>query len=210
MSLDPVPAATLICHPSTPCPTIHRVTVQTGRRDGRLALKYRIEGDIDALAIPPIAPPQRADGLWQTTCCELFIKGSLQTDSVLKTESVLGGGYYEFNFSPSTAWAAYAFSAYRQGMAMAELSEPVKIAVCRDVGWLELESIINLGGLGLPNERTWHLGLSVVVQQKSGDIAYWAYAHPEGKPDFHHPDSFCFELNAGYGGAKILKGHVLR
>jgi hypothetical protein len=186
--------AVLSCHPSTPCPAIHRVTVQTGREGSRLALKYRLEGDIDALAIPPVAPPQRADGLWQTTCFEVFITVLPQTGSVLKTEPVFDSGYYEFNFSPSTAWAAYAFTRYRQGMAMANLSEPVKIAVCRDIGWLELESVANLGGLGLPNEGTWHLGLSAVIRQKSGDLSYWAYAHPQGKPDFHHPDSFAFEL----------------
>ena len=194
MSLDSAPIAVLICHPSTPCPAIHRITVQAGRKDGRLALKYRLEGDIDALAIPPVAPPQRTDGLWQTTCFEVFITVLPQTDSVLKTEPALDRGYYEFNFSPSTAWAAYSFTRYRQGMAMAELSEPVKITVCRDVGWLELESVVNLGGLGLPNEGTWHLGLSAVVQRESGDLSYWAYAHPPGKPDFHHPDSFAFEL----------------
>ena len=194
MSLDSAPIAVLICHPSTPCPAIHRITLQAGREGGRLALKYRLEGDIDALAIPSIAPPQRTDGLWQTTCCEVFITVLPQADSVLKTESALDRGYYEFNFSPSTAWAAYSFTRYRQGMAMAELGEAVKIAVCRDVGWLELESVVNLGGLGLPNEGTWHLGLSAVVQLESGDLSYWALAHPQGKPNFHHPESFAFEL----------------
>ncbi len=193
MSFDSAPIAILVCHPSTPCPTLHRVTVQAGREGSKLALKYRLEGDIDALDIPPTEPSDRTDGLWQTTCCEAFITVLPQTDSVLKTESVFDRGYYEFNFSPSTAWAAYSFTAYRQGMAMAELGEPVKIAVCHDAGWLELESVVNLDGLGLPNEGIWQLGLSAVVQQKSGDIAYWALTHPQGKPDFHHPNSFTFE-----------------
>ena len=192
MKLDA--SAILSCHPSTPCAAVHQFAVRVWRDGGKLALQYRLEGEIDALEIPPTAPAQRTDGLWQTTCCELFIKGALQTDSVLKTESVFDRGYYEFNFSPSTAWAAYAFSAYRQGMAMAELGEPVKIAVCRDAGWLELEAVVNVDGLALPNTGKLHLGLSAVVQQQSGAIAYWAFAHPQGKPDFHHPDGFACEL----------------
>jgi hypothetical protein len=43
--------------------------------------------------------------LWRRSCFEAFIGH--------------GGGpdYWEYNFSPSGAWAAYHFSAYREGMA---------------------------------------------------------------------------------------------
>ncbi len=186
MKLDA--SAILTCHSSTPCAAVHQFAVRVWRDGGKLALQYRLDGEIDVLKIPPTAPAQRTDGLWQTTCCELFIKGSLQT------ESVLGGGYYEFNFSPSTAWAAYAFSAYRQGMASADLVEPVNIAVRQTVAWLELDAVVNVAGLALPNAGKLHLGLSAVVQPKSGDSSYWAFAHPAGKPDFHHPDGFACEL----------------
>ena len=193
MKLD---ASTILtCHPSTPCAAVYQFSVRVWREGSKLALQYRLEGDINALEIPPTAPAQRADGLWQTTCCELFIKGSLQTDSVFKTESVLGGGYYEFNFSPSTAWAAYAFSAYRQGMVSTDLAEPVTIAVRQTAAWLELEAVVNMDGLAMIQEGAkLHLGLSAVIQQKSGDVSYWAFAHPAGKPDFHHPDGFACEL----------------
>ena len=184
----------LTCHLSTPCAAIHQFAVRVWRDGGKLALQYRLDGDINALEIPPTSPSHRTDGLWQTTCCELFIKGVLQTDSVLKKQSVLVGGYYEFNFSPSTAWAAYAFSAYRQGMVSADLVEPVKIAVRQTAARLELDAVVNVDGLALPNTGKLHLGLSAVVQQQSGAITYWAFAHPEGKPDFHHLDGFVCEL----------------
>jgi len=150
---------------------------------GRFVLNYRIEGDIGALSIPQIGPPQRSDGLWQNTCLEAFVKGP-------------GEVYYEFNFSPSAAWMAYRFTSYRQGIVAVENIEPVKISVYRDSHRFELEAVVNNPnrpamleeGIGL------RLGLSAVVKDNHGGLSYWAIAHPKDQPDFHHPDSFAFEI----------------
>ena len=32
------------------------------------------------------------------------------------------------------------------------------------------------------------------MKDVDGGISYWALAHPPGKPDFHHPDSFALTL----------------
>ena len=193
MSLDSV--ALLTCHPSTPCAAIRRFAVQVWRKGSKLALTYQLEGDIAALDMPPTSPPHRADGLWQTTCFEVFITVLPQTDLGLKTQPALDGGYYEFNFSPSTAWASYHFTAYRAGMAALDTMEPVKIAVCQTAHWLELAAIVNLEPLPMLAEGTLGIGLSAVIKQKHGGVSYWAIAHPAGKPDFHHPDSLAFGLD---------------
>jgi hypothetical protein len=177
VSLAPV----LTAHPSTPCAPVRRFAVRVWRGGDTLALAYRLEGDIAALDIPVAGPPLRADGLWQGTCCEAFVKGA-------------GQEYAEFNFSPSTAWAGYRFTAYRQGMALADMSEPVKITVRRTAHRFELEAIVNLGGLPLAGQGGLRLALSAVVKAKHGRLSYWAIAHPEARPDFHHPGSFAFEL----------------
>ncbi len=62
-------------------------------------LRYRVDGCAD-LVIPPYRGIGRADELWKTTCCELFVYDG-------------GGRYREFNFSPSGQWAGYVFSGYR-------------------------------------------------------------------------------------------------
>jgi hypothetical protein len=173
--------AFLTCHPSTPCAAIRRFAVRVWRGGNTLALAYRLEGDIAALDIPPAGPPLRADGLWQNTCCEAFAKGA-------------GQEYVEFNFSPSTAWASYRFTAYRQGMALVDMIEPVKIAVCRTARRFELEAIVNLGNPPMLAQGTLRLGLSAVIKQTGGGVSHWAFAHPKAKPDFHHTDSFAFEL----------------
>ncbi len=38
------------------------------------------------------------------------------------------------------------------------------------------------------------LGLSVVIEEESGALSYWALRHAPGKPDFHHASAFALEL----------------
>src|SRR5256885_16422013 len=65
-----------------------------------LDIVYALEGDLSQLRIPSA----RAGGnLWQHTCFEIFISRAGMD------------AYYEFNFSPSGEWAAYAFHRYRDG-----------------------------------------------------------------------------------------------
>jgi hypothetical protein len=48
----------------------------------------------------------------------------------------------------------------------------------------------------LPNDVTWQLALSAVIEETNGRISYWALAHPFGQPDFHHSDCFALDLPA--------------
>src|ERR1700730_8219275 len=40
----------------------------------------------------------------------------------------------------------------------------------------------------------WRIGLAAVIEDTSGHKSYWALAHPPGKADFHHSDSFALEF----------------
>ena len=103
-------------------------------------------------------------------------------------------GYYEFNFAPSGAWAAYAFSRYRDGAPLAQAVDP-RIAVRRAEQQLELDALIRLECLPLaPLCARLQLALSAVIEDKQGVLSYWALTHPPGRPDFHHPDAFVLEL----------------
>src|SRR5690606_38941687 len=94
----------LVCHPDTPCPADIIISVDAVRnRPGALYLRFVITGETDKVIMPPRQPFGRTDGLWQTTCCEAFVRGAGRPD------------YLEFNFSPSTAWATYHFDDYRAG-----------------------------------------------------------------------------------------------
>lgn len=152
------------------------------RADGALVLSYFVTGRISELLLPPAAEPTRTDELWQHTCFEAFVC------------SPPNAGYYEFNFAPSTQWAAYRFSAYRSGMRTAtEISAP-QTEIQSNSEHCTLRTSLNLDRIDLPADSPWSLGLSAVIEEASGRKSYWALAHPAGKPDFHYPDCFACEL----------------
>lgn len=167
-------------HPESSSRAVTQIEVDVARSAGVLKLEYRVRGVIADLQLPPPVESDRRDGLWQSTCFEAFLG--------------VHGSYHEFNFAPSTAWAAYGFSGYRMGMCDLEI-EPPMITTRVDDANLAMSISLNLDGLAdLWANAAWQLGLSAVVEQADGEKSYWALAHPPGKPDFHHPDCFASEL----------------
>jgi hypothetical protein len=175
--------AELQCHPATRTPSVRGIAVQVGWENGEaLALTFALAGDLARLRIPVPQPPCRTDNLWQHTCFEAFLRR--------KDEP----GYCEFNFAPSSAWAAYMFPRYRDGMAPAPDLDP-RITVRRTGDRLELDAVVRLESLPLVRPRTpVQLALAAVVEDEQGTLSYWALAHPPGRPDFHHPAAFALEL----------------
>jgi hypothetical protein len=192
---------TLRLHPDSRCVAVTRVEVQVARpRPRSLVLDYTVTGKINDLAMPPAAAPERTDALWRHTCFEAFLR-------ITALRSSAEAGYYEFNFAPSTQWAAFRFDGYRSGMRIAtEIGRPqiaVETSPERYIlqASLEFDGLPNLaGGGGGDGERakgeraTWHVGLSAVIEDADGRLSYWALTHPPGKADFHHPDCFALEL----------------
>lgn len=166
----------LICHPDTPCTIVTKLTVELGEVvDGQVLLTYTLEGDIAALALPVSAPLVHTDGLWQHTCFEAFVRDGASSS------------YKEYNFSPSGAWAAYHFTAYREGMmplSLEELQTSFKYSSTK----LQLKA-------KLPVPPGAVLALSAVIESAHGPKSYWALKHPPGKPDFHHQDGFIYNTN---------------
>jgi hypothetical protein len=164
---------------------VHELSVAVARTGaGQLGLTYRLSADLAALRLPEPRPGVRTDGLWRHSCFEAFIGHGGAND------------YWEYNFSPSGAWAAYHFSAYREGMAPLlkgavpgitchVSSETVELSVALDLSWLTKST----AGMGL------RLGLAAVIEDKAQVLSYWALKHPSEKPDFHHADSFVVELD---------------
>jgi hypothetical protein len=151
---------------------------------GLLRLGYRVTGDLDLLRLPPAAPPDRTDDLWKTTCFEAFIQPGD------------GPAYYEFNLSPSTAWATYGFIGPRQDMRPAfEIPAP-RIETMAERAGFQLGAEIDLPLAVFPVGRPWRVGLTAVIEDTSGGKTYWALAHPPGAPDFHSPAGRVLELTA--------------
>ncbi len=125
----------------------------------------------------PKEEPARAEELWQTTCFEAFLRAEGEEE------------YREWNFAPSSRWAAYDFRKYRDGRSDADVVPPY-IRVEDNLTWWALGATI-----AVASNAQWQLGLSAIVEEKDGTKSYWAIAHPEGdKPDFHDPACFAAHL----------------
>jgi hypothetical protein len=153
--------------------TIERISAAT------LQLRYRVRGDSNMLRVPPALAAQRCDELWRHTCAELFV-------ATADAEP-----YCEFNFAPSTQWAAYGFSAYRQGMQQLDCAAPL-IKVTLTESQLLIETQVHLPQPFAAQARL-QLGISMVIEESSGR-SYWALAHAVDRPDFHHRSGFVLNV----------------
>jgi hypothetical protein len=138
---------------------------------------FGIVAPADRFVIPAPSEQERVDGLWQTTCFEAFFG---EAD---------GQAYREWNFAPSTDWAAYDFMAYREGMQRAEVPKPPYIRMEDNLTWWSFGATISVDA-----DESWKLGLSAVLEEKDGTKSYWALAHCGDAPDFHDPDCFVARL----------------
>jgi hypothetical protein len=169
--------------PGSHSAAVTSIAVDIAREPHRLLLHYFVTGQIANVRIPPVAASARTDELWQHTCFEAFLRPE-------PTEA-----YWEFNFAPSTQWAAYGFSAYRKGMRTAGEVAPTIIDVKNGSELFELQVALDLTGLPeTPRDAPWRLNVSAVIEEKDGHKSYWALAHPAGRPNFHDPDCFALEL----------------
>ncbi|HYD29109.1 DOMON-like domain-containing protein [Brevundimonas sp.] len=157
-----------------PSESISRVQVRR-QRDFAEAALMQLAGE-KVGAVGAASDVGRTDGLWRSTCFEVFAR-------------LRDGRYAEFNISSSGEWAAYGFTGYRENMT--NLAGPIRVIRAERTDYaFELEAMVSW--------TDWpfieRIGLSAVIEDIDGNLSYWALAHPPGKPDFHHPDSFALIL----------------
>lgn len=171
----------LIPHPQTPPALVSAVDVELIAIDDNDLLLRFVVRDAGGLVLPAPGTPGRADGLWQATCFELFLRPEA------------GTAYFEFNFSPSRRWAAYAFDAYRAGMRALPLAIDPHVEGEHAGNLFVLDADLDLSDVPPSAHR---MAVSAVIEEADGTTSYWALAHPDGKPDFHDPACFVLELPA--------------
>lgn len=151
--------------------------------DQRLWLRYHVEVVLADLKLPdPSAKPCRADGLWRSTCFELFLREPGESR------------YYEFNFSPSRDWAAYSFADTRT--TQAELALPAAPEIYLDASETHFAVEASVSLPELLRGPAFDGAVSAVIGENSGMNSYWALHHSNPrKPDFHHSDCFVADLS---------------
>ncbi len=144
--------------------------------DAMLQCELFIRGNLTSLNIPKNKKPEMKEGLWDSTCFEIFLKspGSPQ--------------YVEWNFSPSGDWWFTQFARYRiRSLYPASLSPH---SVTWEHSYDLLKCIISIPLL----EREGKLGLACILATTDHEKSYWALEHPASKPDFHDDRSFHLSL----------------
>lgn len=168
----------LLPHPGgIQVPPDWRIGVDMAVTSQHLQLTYRFPRAGTRIA-PSSSHPVRRNGLWQTTCAEVFV--GLQQHS----------SYREFNFAPSGDWACYDFAAYRESSdACPAVEAPfVQAAACDDIAIVRVE--LPLASLPAAERESYRIGLSMVLEDHAGGLSYWALAHSPARADFH--DAACF------------------
>lgn len=169
----------LVRHPESVCEAVDGIEVSVGfAGPGALALRYAVTGRIDAIRLPAANEQPNAEELWKDTCFEMFARTA--GDAM----------YDELNLSPSGKWVQFSFLSYREGRGVLRTLTPeIATEVTGD------RFVLSAHG-ALPEKGPWRVGLSAVIEEQNGRKSYWALAHPEGKPDFHHDACFALELPA--------------
>ena len=157
----------LMLHQTCDLGPIRAVTASLTATDVGCDAEFRFEGDITRIKVPEPAPSVRTDNLWKTSCFEIF------------WQPIGGTWYREFNLSPSSRWAAYDFDSFREGMRDAPV-DAISVSCSHTDSELVLKASI---AAELPDPA--QVALNGIVEDKAGNMQFWALAFPPGKPEFH-------------------------
>lgn len=151
-------------------------------QDKQFVAVYDVAGPLQHLTIPmPTEAPKRVEGLWESTCFEVFLKNENQLS------------YEEFNFSPTGNWHHMNFSSYRNMTSEASEVVTPKIELSKSENEIRLEVKFTPQNIEIENICC---NLTVILETKDLQKHYYALKHPkESEPDFHHKDGFIYRIN---------------
>jgi hypothetical protein len=168
--------------PSTSALDLH-ISGTLARTADALQLAFALRGVVERVKFAAAtAHASRKNELWRTTCFELFVK--IPDDA----------RYWEYNLAPSGDWNAYRLAGYRAGLQPE--TEVADINVETERAGSDLKGL--RAALPLPataRNRRLAVGISSVIEDRSGAIHYFALRHGGAKPDFHDPASFTLALD---------------
>ena len=167
------------------CPAVLAMAEFVWKENAPLELSFSLsrklpESSIDCLSLnscKTTTSAQRLDNLWSHTCFEAFIARPG------------ADGYWEMNVSPNGDWNLYQFSDYRTGGQADPLAEAPEVTFRRDRVGCRCTIQIPLKPWWQHTEMP-EIALTMVLEDQSGCLSYWALTHPGDKPDFHDRRGF--------------------
>lgn len=171
----------LVFHPAHPPKQLRTMEAKIiGQDQTWLRVRWRLTG-AGQIVVPAFAGKGRADGLWRTTCFEMFI-GQPGIPA-----------YVEVNLSPSERWNVYDFTSRREGMAERPMPREPECTMRKGSDIAIFDAAIPAAGLPTV---PWQCGFTAVMEEEGGIKSYWALSHGDSAPDFHDPACFTFEVAA--------------
>jgi len=152
-----------------------------------LQIELSLKGPMGELIWPAVNPnPKFTDGLWESTCLEVFLAEREKP------------AYFEWNFSPSGDFAFYSFSDYRKPNRLNSS------AIIPKLQWNSSNLDLRFGErelslLGIDLSKVEANITAVLRHQKSGEKSYWALSHgglgqtgneEKVQPNFHSRENF--------------------
>jgi hypothetical protein len=185
-----------------------------------LRLRYRVRGAESLLLPESAAVAERRDGLWEHTCLEAFLAPGLTTARPGAEDAAEEPrGYWEFNMAPSGHWNVYRLEDYRDGLKPESFYGNLPLTISLGKRHRHAEGRSHADGHSdaeghsnsaeadtlelllccplpppLATAPELQLGLTAVIETRSGEISYWALHHPGGEADFHHRDGWTLRL----------------
>lgn len=168
-----------------PDPVLPRIQIsgRVARERNLLSIQYSLAGSTGDILFPkPATQPGRRDELWMETCFEFFLALPGQPQ------------YWEFNLSPAGHWNTYRMDAYRRiGFREEPLIEQLQVECRKEVDCLSAAVCVDLSSI-IPSGEVIQVGITSVLQTRSGSETYWALSHPAPQADFHSRESFLLQL----------------
>lgn len=160
------------------------------KRGTALSFQFELRDPKKLVQIPVLGSEyqqKRTDGLWKSTCFEIFILPESQEN------------YYEVNLSPNLDWNIYQFDSYRKP----QPPTPSFDLQLSQMNWDKDRQILQGKISGDLLAKPLKIGLTAVIKLHSGEskgennseIHYLAIQHAGDKPDFHNSDSFILIRN---------------
>lgn len=146
---------------------------------------WLLEGRLAGLAWPATAgAPVRRDGLWEHTCLEAFFA------------PVDRHGYWELNVAPNGAWNLYRFEGPRTGMRPEDRVNGLAAFAAEVDGGARraVTATLDVTPLAELADGPLAVGLTAVLETRTGERSYWALCHRGDAPDFHRRESFLARL----------------
>lgn len=174
----------LIPFDSNTAPAIE-LSAELNLNDECLFVSFRIDQGLSLVDLGSATPNKtRLIKLWEKTCFEMFIKN--QNDQ-----------YIEFNFSPNFEWNCFYFN--QKGDALVEYEKMVRPKTDILLSSADFFIVCEIRKEFFPKDffdqkSQLSVGLTSVIKDRSGINSYWALAHADTRPNFHHFDSFKYKF----------------